>query len=366
MNFYINHFSFQNFIWDFTFLIGNYFVLHYFFKKKNLPFFSEFNLNFIKTFLFTILVLFLFVLVFSLVFRFSSFLKIRYLWTTLTVFIPIYFLILSFVLRKKYFIFVSLFLIILKFYSEVYEPNNLEVEKISIYSDKINSKIKITHISDLQTDGIKAVHLRAREASNEFQPDLILFTGDVLNHIDLKKGVEEYLRGFKKNKNSYFVTGDVDNIFSIGEFTKNISFQNLNDKSEILDIEKNKIGLIGLDLKNYHNKNLISNLQKEILDTNFKILFTHRPDVIFHLQQNQFDLVFAGHTHGGQVQLPFLGPIIKLSDVSRKIAAGGLNELNSQKIILSRGLGFEGHVAPRIRFLCKPHILLIEIIPSIK
>lgn len=118
-----------------------------------------------------------------------------------------------------------------------------------------------------------------------------------------------------------------------------------------------------MELKSYQNKNLISKLENEILDTNFKISFTHRPDLIFYLEPNQADLVFAGHTHGGQVQVPFLGPIIKLSDVSRKIAAGGLNEFHSQKIILSRGLGFEGHVAPRIRFLCKPHILLIEILP---
>lgn len=364
MNFYINHFSFQNLIWDILFLILNYYTIKYFFTRKNIFLNSKLDINYIKTYLFSIFVLFVFITIFSYIFRFSSFLKIRYLWTTLTVFIPAHLLILSFISKKKYVILVGTSFILLKFYSEVYEPNDLDVEKISIYSNKIKSKIKITHISDLQTDGIGQIHLDARDASNEFEPDLILFTGDVLNHIQIQKEVEEYLIGFWKKEKAYFVTGDVDSLLSIDEFTKNIHFQNLNNKSDILNIGKEKIGFIGLDLKSFQNKNLISNLQKEILDTDFQILFTHRPDVIFHLEPNQVDVVFAGHTHGGQVQIPFIGPIIKLSDVSRKIAKGGLNEHNSQKIILSRGLGMEGHVAPRIRFLCRPHILLIEIIPK--
>jgi predicted MPP superfamily phosphohydrolase len=91
---------------------------------------------------------------------------------------------------------------------------------------------------------------------------------------------------------------------------------------------------------------------------------SHYPDTILHTSDSKLDLILAGHTHGGQVCLPFIGPIITLSNVPRNIAAGGLHLYNGIKIIVSRGLGMEGHVAPRIRILDKPHLLLLELVPE--
>ncbi len=260
--------------------------------------------------------------------------------------------------------FASIFLVCIKFYSEVWEPNYLDVERIQIKSDKIVSPIKIVHISDLQTDDIRSLHLEVREESNRFQPDLILFTGDVMNHVSLYPIVTSYLKEFKYNNGFYFVTGDVDHILRYTDFSAKTGSILWDRKSKVIRIGENKIGLIGLGLPDYRNKTLIWSLRREIPEDIYSILISHYPDSVMHQPNEKVDLILAGHTHGGQVQVPFLGPILTLSRVPRLIAAGGLNAYENTDIIVSRGLGAEGHVAPRIRFGARPHLILLELLPA--
>ena len=93
-----------------------------------------------------------------------------------------------------------------------------------------------------------------------------------------------------------------------------------------------------------------------------RILFAHRPEVVYRLGPNtRVDLVVAGHTHGGQVQIPFFGPPITLTSVPRHVAAGGLHDMNGRRIYVSRGVGWEHGHAPRVRFLCPPEATLLTL-----
>jgi predicted MPP superfamily phosphohydrolase len=93
-----------------------------------------------------------------------------------------------------------------------------------------------------------------------------------------------------------------------------------------------------------------------------RILLAHYPDAYRLLPSPaRTDLVIAGHTHGGQVQVPWFGPPITLSGVPRAVAAGGLHELDGRRIYVSRGLGVERGWAPRVRFNCPPEITLLEL-----
>ena len=95
-----------------------------------------------------------------------------------------------------------------------------------------------------------------------------------------------------------------------------------------------------------------------------RLLLAHRPDVGLTLPgRPRTDLVVAGHTHGGQVRLPLIGPPMILSDVPREVAAGGLHNLGEgRRVYVSRGVGVEhgGH-APRLRFLSPPEISLLTL-----
>jgi predicted MPP superfamily phosphohydrolase len=72
-------------------------------------------------------------------------------------------------------------------------------------------------------------------------------------------------------------------------------------------------------------------------------------------------LLVAGHTHGGQVQIPFFGPPITLSRVPRSVAAGGFHSLDGRAIYVSRGIGNERGWAPRVRFLAPPEVSLLTL-----
>jgi predicted MPP superfamily phosphohydrolase len=95
----------------------------------------------------------------------------------------------------------------------------------------------------------------------------------------------------------------------------------------------------------------------------FHIVVAHAPD--FALGYAPADLLVAGHTHGGQVQAPFIGPLLTLSRVPRNWAAGGLIGLDGDRhLVVSRGIGMERGWAPRLRFLCPPQLVVIDLKPA--
>lgn len=93
-----------------------------------------------------------------------------------------------------------------------------------------------------------------------------------------------------------------------------------------------------------------------------RILLSHHPDPVLQLAPDtRIDLVVAGHTHGGQVQLPLIGPLATASRVPRHIAAGGLHVLDGRRVYVSRGVGVERGQAPKLRFRAPPEISILEL-----
>ena len=92
------------------------------------------------------------------------------------------------------------------------------------------------------------------------------------------------------------------------------------------------------------------------------IALTHRPDIIAWLP-GRVDLIVTGHTHGGQIRLPFVGPLVTASSVPRHIAAGGLNDIDGHRIYVSTGVGLERSDAPQVRFGVRPSIGILDLVP---
>jgi predicted MPP superfamily phosphohydrolase len=86
---------------------------------------------------------------------------------------------------------------------------------------------------------------------------------------------------------------------------------------------------------------------------------THAPDFVDALPV-KVDLVLAGHTHGGQVVIPFFGPPVTASRLPRKFA-GDLHDFRGIPLHVSRGVGMERAFSPPVRFFCPPEICVLDV-----
>ena len=93
-------------------------------------------------------------------------------------------------------------------------------------------------------------------------------------------------------------------------------------------------------------------------------MLSHRPDPILEVAATgRADVQLSGHTHGGQVALPWYGAVVTLARHGKRFESG-LHRVDSTPLYVSRGTGMEGRAAPRIRFLSRPEIAVIEIRPE--
>jgi predicted MPP superfamily phosphohydrolase len=88
-----------------------------------------------------------------------------------------------------------------------------------------------------------------------------------------------------------------------------------------------------------------------------RILLSHNPDSVDTPFKTPLALVMSGHTHGGQVRLPFYGPPVL--PVENKHYSSGLIDTPKTKLFISRGIGWA--IYP-VRFNCYPEIAVLELV----
>ncbi len=86
----------------------------------------------------------------------------------------------------------------------------------------------------------------------------------------------------------------------------------------------------------------------------------HAPN--FALGEIQADLLVTAHTHGGQVRFPFIGPIITHCRIPHRWAAGLTVLPGGARLLVCRGIGMERGSAPPMRFLCRPELMVIDLV----
>ncbi|MDZ4775105.1 MAG: metallophosphoesterase [Planctomycetota bacterium] len=201
------------------------------------------------------------------------------------------------------------------------------------------------------------------------QPDLIVLPGDLqqagFDHADeIGPALRELFAPLAAPLGVYYVEGNTE---SVGEARKLLAGSNVRIlDEEIVHLERDgaRITLcgVGLTRQSPRSRAALREIQGASGDDDVRIVLAHQPDVVYDLEtRTRVDLVIAGHTHGGQVRLPWFGPPITLSSVPRAVAAGGLHEVDGRRIYVSRGIGWEHGHAPRVRFLCPPEVSLLTL-----
>lgn len=215
--------------------------------------------------------------------------------------------------------------------------------------------LKIVHLSDIHYGlGItKSDVSNIVDKVNLLKPDICVITGDLVNNYiddnEYKELVNELSR-IETTIGKYAIDGNHDHKYNKWEdLIVESGFVNLNDSyDEIFNNDNNSIFLAGVSNNTYTEKNIkdkteliFEYVNNEKFKKNFNILLMHEPDFIDDIDYSKFDLVLAGHSHNGQVRLPFIGafytplnakkyykPYYKLKNTDFYISAGlGTSEL---------------------------------------
>ncbi len=256
----------------------------------------------------------------------------------------------------------------------IWGNNSIETNKINILDENIPESFngyKIAHISDLHNaqfgDNNKILLNKIKDAA----PDIIVITGDLIDsrHTNIEVGID-FAANAQKIAPVYYVNGNHESRLSVYEEIENSLIDAgviiLNDN--LVEIKKNNetIRIAGIsdpdfylsDNKKNATDSLLSHLRSFEPYDNFNILLTHRPEFFDVYVKNKYDLVLAGHAHGGQFRIPFIGGIFSPGQGFFPKYDSGLYSKNDTSMIVSRGLG--NSLFP-FRFNNNPEIIIINL-----
>ena len=227
------------------------------------------------------------------------------------------------------------------------DQNRLRVSRFNLHVS--TAPCKLVQISDLHHRGDTSFADSIIKAIRIEQPDFVCFSGDLVDTSDHLAEALEVIRaiGFPV----YGIPGNHDH-FSSNTFCRhNRAFESTRGawlmNQSILSHDKST-EIVGLD--GFYSPSL------DPLRTMRRIVLTHFPAVADRLSGTKSSLVLAGHSHGGQIRMPIIGPLYLPYGVG--VYDHGLFKTRSGPLHVSAGLGTS---TVRVRFNCRPEITVFEL-----
>ncbi|MGM0213391.1 metallophosphoesterase [Enterococcus sp. AZ109] len=215
--------------------------------------------------------------------------------------------------------------------------------------------LKIAHISDIHFSRFYSAKRFAKivETINQQSPDLLIFTGDLVEDFCYwqKKDITpliQQLGSIKTDKGKFAILGNHDYQSNGRKHVQDIllksGFTLLDNRSQVIDT----LSLTGIE----DSRNGAPDYTLTPLPADFSILLLHEPDQVSRVHAlDSYDLVLAGHSHGGQLRLP----MVAYRNHGSKDYWTGVYPLSSTTtLVVNTGLGTTG---PPLRFRVKPEIL---------
>lgn len=250
-------------------------------------------------------------------------------------------------------------------YGYFVEPYWLSVSHVKISSAKLPAgtrPIRIVHISDLHSDPKARLEGRLPQAIAAQRPDIIVFTGDSINSPGGLPVFRACLTEIAKIAPTFVVKGNWDGWYwnRMGLFDGTGAKELNGDSAEVI-VNGVPIWIAGAGV-GFEDEKMMEQAVASVPPEAFKVFLYHYPDMIKEVAQRKVDLYCAGHTHGGQVALPWYGALVTLSKYGKRYEAGLYRE-DETWLYVNRGIGMEGGLAPRVRFWARPEVTVIEVSP---
>jgi len=242
------------------------------------------------------------------------------------------------------------------------EPYWLQVKHIQLTNSKISpasGPIRIVLFSDLHMARKFRLEPRLPDVIAEQKPDLIVFTGDAMN--------TSWALG--KFKQFMLRLGDIAPVIAVkgnqdaGPYWNP---RNIYGGTRVYELNNTALNfrIRGTELYFWgqpYDPVYLQQTRPAPGPGDFTILLHHGPDLMEEAVRAGFDLYLCGHTHGGQVALPFYGALITYAKYDKRYESGLYHE-GSTTLYVNRGIGLAKWPQPEARFFARPEITVIDLV----
>lgn len=249
----------------------------------------------------------------------------------------------------------------------------LLVRPYIVRSRKLVKPLRLLHVSDLHSSPYGKNEEALIAYTERLAPDLIVMTGDICDERVANDNAYTYCRYVGERYPCYYVSGNHEVYTGLLDVIKDklrsFGIGVLEGEGTDITLDGQTITLYGVDdpyafpdKRGCLWEDQLWEGDQAIDPSRFSVLLTHRPEQISYYAETSFDLVLAGHAHGGQVILPHLmnGLYAPHQGFFPTHAGGRFSLKKDQTMIVSRGLS--KYVRPRI---CnRPELVLITLLPE--
>lgn len=259
------------------------------------------------------------------------------------------------------------------FYAFKIEPYQVKVKEYQVNNTSANNEeLRIAQISDnhIKEDYTTENLAKVINKLNANNPDIVVFTGDLYDNYAKYNDDANLINELSKIKSKYgkfAIWGNHDYgggaSIQYPTIMENSGFQLLaNENAQIITDNGKIISLTGIDdsmLGNPSTENLAENINAD-----YKILLSHEPDSLNNYINYDYNLAMSGHSHGGQVNIPFFPSINEAATSTTNLASNykkglyHIGENGLQNIFVNSGIGTT-HISAR--FGVKPEISILKI-----
>ena len=272
-------------------------------------------------------------------------------------------------------------------YASVIERNLFTVRRFDVPVLAPDAEpLRVLHISDLHMTPVQRRKQDWVAALSATDPDLVITTGDNLAHPDAVTAVtralqplldrpgafvfgsNDYRGPVFKNPFSYFdrdrpyvqgvelPTEDLREVLVAG------GWADLNNARTVLKAGGRSIELVGVDDPHIARDEYPAGPASDSVDLRLGLTHSPEPSVLDAMAEDGFELLLAGHTHGGQVRVPGVGALVTNCGLDRRMARG-LHRWPGSSAWLHVSAGLGTHPTAPVRFACRPEASLLTLIP---
>jgi predicted MPP superfamily phosphohydrolase len=241
------------------------------------------------------------------------------------------------------------------------EPRLLGVTRLELPSAKITSRIRIVFLSDMHVERRWTAQSKVVAHVRGAGPDLILLGGDYLNSLSgaARRTLYDTVASFVGTAPTYGVEGNTD-------IRRPAALEIVKDAGlTVLRGERREVAP-GIDLTgvDFLDSGALEAAARSLDASRFNICLTHEPSLMLDAAAPSFDLILAGHTHGGQIRLPWYGALVTLARLGKRVEMGRYR-IGGLTGYVTRGVGLAGGLTARVRILCRPEVVIVDLVPRI-